>query len=313
MRPPLRDRARLTFVPRARRRSSSTRSRSGSARAGSVRAGGATLGSRRRRTSSSVWRTDRSWSMTVPRTCSWCSTDRPPSARAWPSVSRRSATAAWTAGDEVEQPERVRDGRARPADATGDLFVGEPELVDEPAEALGRFDRVEVLALQVLDQRDLELRAVVELADDRRDPLEAGRDGRSQAPLPGDELVAVDGLGDEDRLQDPVLADARGQRRELGRDRSAGVAGTGSGRMRSTAMSTGPGRPGARCGMSAASPRPRPWVRSGRTVMTTPSLRERAGWSGSDLASRDHVRRGSGTRERAPRRRARHGSRRRSG
>ena len=42
------------------------------------------------------------------------------------------------------------------------------------AEGVGLLDRVEVLALEVLDERELELLAVGELADDRRDPLEAG-------------------------------------------------------------------------------------------------------------------------------------------
>ena len=76
---------------------------------------------------------------------------------------------------EVEQAKRVGDGRAGPPDARGDLLVGEPEFVDQPAEAVRRLDRVEVLALEVLDERELELVAVGELADDRRDALEAGR------------------------------------------------------------------------------------------------------------------------------------------
>ena len=63
-------------------------------------------------------------------------------------------------------------------------------------------DRVEVLALEVLDERDLQLGLVIELADDRRDALEPGRGGGAQPPLAGDQPVAVDRLGDEDRLED---------------------------------------------------------------------------------------------------------------
>ena len=152
--------------------------------------------------------------MTESRTRSWSSVARPPSARPWPSVRRPSATAAWTPGREVEQAERVRDGRSGAADARRDVVLAEPELVDQLAVGLGRLERVEVLALEVLDEGELELLAIGELADDRRDAVEAGRLRGAQPPLAGDELVAVDRLGDEDRLEDAVLGDARGQRRE---------------------------------------------------------------------------------------------------
>ncbi len=91
-----------------------------------------------------------------------------------------------------------------------------PELVDEASEAVRGLDRVEILALQVLDERDLELIDGVQLADDRRDALEPGPPGGTPATLPGDQLVALEGLRHEDRLEDPVLTDARGQTLQLG-------------------------------------------------------------------------------------------------
>jgi hypothetical protein len=97
----------------------------------------------------------------------------------------------------------------------GDLVVGELELVDESPEAERDLDRVEVLALKVLDEGDLEAGPLVELADDGRDPLEPGRGRRPKPALPGDELVAVEGLHHEDRLEDAVRAHARGERGEL--------------------------------------------------------------------------------------------------
>ena len=109
--------------------------------------------------------------------------------------------------------------RARPTRSARSL-LGEAELVDELPVGARRLDRVEVLALEVLDERELELLAVGELADDRRDPLEAGQPGGPDASLAGDELVAVERLGHEDRLEDAVLADARGERRERRRRRS---------------------------------------------------------------------------------------------
>ena len=209
-------------MPSARRRSSSTRSRSGSVRWAGGPAGSG-RGSRSRRTSSSVCRTDSSWPMTESRTRSCSSGARPPSARPWPSVSRPSATAAWTPGRELEQPERVGHRRSGPADPRRDLVLAEPELVDQLPVGLGGLERIEVLALEVLDERELELVAIGELADDGRDPLQAGRLGGAEATLAGDELVAIDRLGDEDRLEHAVLGDAL---------RSASASPSGSNRLR---------------------------------------------------------------------------------
>ena len=154
--------------------------------------------------------------MTELMTCSWCSTDRPPSARAWPSVMDRSMTASWTAGARSSSRSVLATVERALPDARRDVLGPQAELVDEPAEPVRGLDRVEVLALQVLDERDLELVDGIELADDRRDALEAGHARGAPAALAGDELVALDGLRDEDRLQDAMLADARGQALELG-------------------------------------------------------------------------------------------------
>ena len=117
-------------------------------------------------------------------------------------------------GGKIEQTERVGHGRARPADARREGVLCEAEFVDQLAVRVGRLDRVEVLSLQVLDERELELVAIRQLAHQRRDPVEAGGLRRTEPPLTGDELIAVDRLGHEDGLEDAVLRDARGQRRE---------------------------------------------------------------------------------------------------
>ena len=126
--------------------------------------------------------------------------------------------------------------RARPT-RVGDLVLAEPELLDELAVGVGRLERIEILALEVLDEGELELIAIGELADDRRDPLEAGRLGRTESALAGDELVAVDGLGDEDRLEDPVVDDALRSATRARRDRSACAADAGSAGSASIAIS----------------------------------------------------------------------------
>src|SRR5947207_6707106 len=110
---------------------------------------------------------------------------------------------------EVEESKGVCDGRAGTPNARGEILLREGELVDQLAIGARRLDRVEILALQVLDQRQLELLAIGKLANDRRDPLEAGHPRGTDASLAGDELITVDRLGHEDRLDDAVLLDAR--------------------------------------------------------------------------------------------------------
>src|SRR5262245_25656575 len=109
---------------------------------------------------------------------------------------------------EVEQPQGVRDRRLRAANPARDLVVGEAELGDQgPVRGRG-LDRAEVGPLEVLDQGHLELVAVGELSDHGRDPVEPGESSGTEATLAGDELVAVERLRHEDRLQHAVLADA---------------------------------------------------------------------------------------------------------
>ena len=61
-------------------------------------------------------------------------------------------------GRQLEQPERVRDGRAILADRRGHRVLRQVEFVDETAIRFRLVDRVEVFALNVLDQRELEQR-----------------------------------------------------------------------------------------------------------------------------------------------------------
>ena len=56
-------------------------------------------------------------------------------------------------------------------------------------------DRVEILPLEVLDERELEALTLVEVADDSRDPVETGRDGGANPSLPGDQLIPIERLG----------------------------------------------------------------------------------------------------------------------
>ena len=73
---------------------------------------------------------------------------------------------------QAEDAEKIRDGRAFFADAFGEVFLGQFELVLQPLVRLGRFERVQVLALDVLDQRHLEEFALGRFLDERGNGLE---------------------------------------------------------------------------------------------------------------------------------------------
>ena len=78
-------------------------------------------------------------------------------------------------GGQLQQPEAVCHRRTAFADALRDFFLAEPELVAEALIGARLFKRIEVLALEVLDQSQLERFAVVGLAHDDRAPARARR------------------------------------------------------------------------------------------------------------------------------------------
>ena len=92
--------------------------------------------------------------------------------------------------------------------------MGHREILDHLLVRRGFLERVQVVALKVLDQGLLEHLAVVGGPHDRRDGLQARPAGRSPTPLAGDELETVAGRADEDRLEQADLADGIGQRPE---------------------------------------------------------------------------------------------------
>jgi len=66
---------------------------------------------------------------------------------------------------EGEQAKAVRDGGSTLADALSGGLLGEVEVADETGVTLGLFDRVEALALEVLDEPEGGGRGVAGLDD----------------------------------------------------------------------------------------------------------------------------------------------------
>ena len=81
-------------------------------------------------------------------------------------------------------------GRDAPT-RSADLLLRQAELIDEPLERARLLDRVEVRALDVLDERELEPLLFVSSANDRRDRREPGQACGAHPPLARDEREAI--------------------------------------------------------------------------------------------------------------------------
>ena len=124
---------------------------------------------------------------------------------------------------ELQQTQSVGDMRAALADDLGEIALGVAELLDEPLIAARFLDRVEIGALHILDDGELQGLAVVELMDDDGNFGEMRELRRPPAPLAGHDLIGVGEAGDrahDDGLNDALLADGGG---EIGQVRLAEI------------------------------------------------------------------------------------------
>ena len=133
---------------------------------------------------------------------------------------------------ELQEPEGIRDGRAVTSHRIGHVLLREVELGDESFVPAGFVHGGQIVALQVLDQRERQHGAVVHLALHGGDLLPAERLAGTQPPLAGDQLEAAASrrrLPHDDRLQQTRLADRRRELVELcGVDVAARLIGVGT-------------------------------------------------------------------------------------
>ena len=107
----------------------------------------------------------------------------------------------------------IRDVAARLVDQFGDFRLAHALFVGEMLVGARFFDRVEVFALDIFDQRNRHHLALIEIADNRRNFMQFGALRRAPAPFAGDQLVAALALKrtDDDGLDDPALRDRAGK------------------------------------------------------------------------------------------------------
>ena len=108
---------------------------------------------------------------------------------------------------EIEQPEGITDVRARSAYLARELLVGGAEIVEELLVGCGLFQRVELLAVHVLDQGVPEQVVVLRLLDDGADLGQPSTLSGTPPPFAHDKLVpARPGRANHYRLQEADLS-----------------------------------------------------------------------------------------------------------
>ena len=129
-----------------------------------------------------------------------------------PGGEHASSDAALHCGWEGQQSDRVRDGGTRTSQACGELLLRDPEVLEELLVRGGLLERVELDAMDVLDQRFLEEVGVLRRSHDGGHGRQAGDHRRAQSTLAGDELVAVrTQRAHDERLEHADVEQARGE------------------------------------------------------------------------------------------------------
>src|SRR5579862_7628964 len=121
------------------------------------------------------------------------------------------------------QSERVGNMAAAFANHASDVVLTVAEIADQCAVAFSFFERIEIGALHILDDRKLQRLRVAGLDDDNRNLVQAGTLRRPPAALAGDDFVGVSDTArwpHNDGLDNAALAQRRGEFIKLGAGKS---------------------------------------------------------------------------------------------
>src|SRR6185437_8779291 len=105
-----------------------------------------------------------------------------------------------------QQPEKIGHRRAVLAGAPPDLLMVQVQLANQAIESLGGFDRIQILALNVFNKRDLEEAVVGEILQNSRNDFQTGGFRRAKPPLTGNQLVARSFPANDKWLNDAIGA-----------------------------------------------------------------------------------------------------------
>ena len=95
---------------------------------------------------------------------------------------------------QVQQPQGIGHRRARLSHPPGGLLLGQAVVLQQAVIALRLLHRVEILALEIFNERQLHGLPVIGLYYQSRNLRQSCHSGRPPAPLSGDDLV-IAGMG----------------------------------------------------------------------------------------------------------------------
>src|SRR5262249_12323165 len=107
----------------------------------------------------------------------------------------------------LEQADEIHDGAAVFAGSLTDVLGAQVQLGEHRRQCLRGFDGIEILALDVLDERNFHQAIVGNIADDDRDHSDARELRGAPTPLAGDKLIPLADFSDYQRLDDAVGTD----------------------------------------------------------------------------------------------------------
>ena len=112
---------------------------------------------------------------------------------------------------EFQQADGVCNGGAVFAGTFGDLLLGEVEFVGQALKCVCLLDGIEILALEVLDQRHFERHLITNVANDGGHTREAAALGSAPAALTSDQLIALADSANNERLYDAARPNRAGE------------------------------------------------------------------------------------------------------
>ena len=111
---------------------------------------------------------------------------------------------------QVEQPQGIGHHGATLADLGGGFFLGQFELFDELRESKGLFQRIQILALKILDQGQFQNRFVVRDPDDDRHLSQSGHLRGPPAAFSRDQFKTIILGADNQGLDNALFLDRSG-------------------------------------------------------------------------------------------------------
>jgi hypothetical protein len=142
---------------------------------------------------------------------------------------------------ELKQSQRVGDRDAAATQPLSDLLMAQALLISQVAQSLGRLEGIEVLALNVLDQRPGELLSAICISHQSGHTIQTSRESCPPPAFPRHELVTGRRRPQQQGLQEPVLTHALDQLLQVSvGDRLARLSGVGADHAHVDLAQTGP-------------------------------------------------------------------------